>query len=104
MQFGARSRLRVVLALAAACVVHACDKGGGSSESAAKGAPAATAKWARDGSAEKPLMVMLIPADGGTEDGTKSDFLPLFNAVTKTQGLHFDVRVGQSYSAVVEGM
>jgi phosphonate transport system substrate-binding protein len=58
----------------------------------------------RDGTAEKPLMVMLIPADGGTEDGTKSDFLPLFNAVTKTQGLHFDVRVGQSYGAVVEGM
>jgi phosphonate transport system substrate-binding protein len=49
-------------------------------------------------------MVMLIPADGGTEDGTKSDFLPLFNAITKTQGLHFDVRVGQSYGAVVEGM
>lgn len=47
---------------------------------------------------------MLIPADGGTEDGTKGDFLPLFNAIGRTEGLHFDVRVGQSYGAVVEAM
>jgi phosphonate transport system substrate-binding protein len=59
---------------------------------------------ARDGTAERPLLVMLIPADGGTEDGTKKDFLPLFDAVTRTQGVHFDVRVGQSYGAVVEAM
>lgn len=58
----------------------------------------------RDGSAERPLLVMLIPADGGTEDGTKKDFLPLFDAVTRTKGVHFDVRVGQSYGAVVEAM
>jgi phosphonate transport system substrate-binding protein len=64
----------------------------------------ASAKWLRDGSQARPLQVMLIPADGGTEDGTKSDFLPLFNAIAKTQGLHFDVRVGQSYGAVVEAM
>jgi phosphonate transport system substrate-binding protein len=49
-------------------------------------------------------MVMLIPADGGTEDGTKKDFLPLFDAVTRAKGVHFDVRVGQSYAAVVEAM
>lgn len=103
MRFGARSRLRVVLALAAACALHACDKKGGESSTAGGAAPS-TAKWVRDGTTEKPLMVMLIPADGGTEDGTKSDFLPLFNAITKTQGLHFDVHVGQSYGAVVEGM
>jgi phosphonate transport system substrate-binding protein len=64
----------------------------------------ATSTWPRDGSAGKPLAVMLIPADGGTEGGTKADFLPLFDAITKTEGLHFDVRVGQSYGAVVEGM
>ena len=58
----------------------------------------------RDGSEARPLMVMLIPADGGTEDGTKEDFLPLFNAVTRSKGVHFDVRVGQSYGAVVEAM
>lgn len=51
-----------------------------------------------------PLAVMLIPADGGTEEGTKKDFLPLFGAVTKSTGIHFDVRVGQSYGAVVEAM
>ncbi|MGD0675805.1 MAG: phosphate/phosphite/phosphonate ABC transporter substrate-binding protein [Polyangiaceae bacterium] len=58
----------------------------------------------RDGSEARPLMVMLIPADGGTEDGTKKDFLPLFDAVARTRGVHFDVRVGQSYGAVVEAM
>jgi phosphonate transport system substrate-binding protein len=59
---------------------------------------------ARDGTEAQPLMVMLIPADGGTEDGTKRDFLPLFEAITRTQRIHFDVRVGESYSAVVEAM
>jgi phosphonate transport system substrate-binding protein len=57
-----------------------------------------------DGSKARPLRVMLVPADGGTEDGTKADFLPLFNAVSRMIDLHFDVRVGQSYGAVVEGM
>jgi phosphonate transport system substrate-binding protein len=47
---------------------------------------------------------MLIPADGGTEDGTRKDFQPLFDAVSRTKGVHFEVRVGQSYSAVVEAM
>jgi len=57
-----------------------------------------------DGSASQPLRVILIPADGGTEDGTKADFVPLFNAVTRSTGLHFDIRVGQSYGAVIEAM
>jgi phosphonate transport system substrate-binding protein len=56
------------------------------------------------GSAEDPLRVMLIPADGGTEDGTIADFKPLFNAMTKTTGLHFDLKVGQSYGAVISAM
>lgn len=58
----------------------------------------------RTGSAASPLRVLLIPADGGTEDGTKADFLPLFNAITRSSGIHFDVQAGQSYSAVIEGM
>ena len=58
----------------------------------------------RTGEASSPLRVLLIPADGGTEDGTKADFLPLFNAITRTSGIHFDVQTGQSYSAVIEGM
>jgi phosphonate transport system substrate-binding protein len=65
---------------------------------------AATAQSAPDGSKAHPLRVILVPADGGTEDGTKADFLPVFNAVTRQTGLHFDLRVGQSYAAVVEGM
>ena len=40
---------------------------------------------AQEGSAAKPLRVVLIPADGGTEDGTKKDFLPVFNAVSQAR-------------------
>ncbi len=59
----------------------------------------------RDGAAEvPPLHVLLIPADGGTESGTLADYLPLFDAVAKRTGLRFDLKVAQSYGAVVEGM
>ncbi|MFN3607920.1 MAG: phosphate/phosphite/phosphonate ABC transporter substrate-binding protein [Hyphomonas sp.] len=58
----------------------------------------------RDGSAARPLEVILIPADGGTEDGTKADFIPLFNALTAASGLNFRVRVGQSYGAAIEAV
>ena len=64
----------------------------------------AFAETANDGSAAKPLRVVLIPADGGTEDGTKKDFQPVFSAITQATGLNFDIKVGQSYSAVVEAM
>jgi phosphonate transport system substrate-binding protein len=57
-----------------------------------------------DGSKARPLRVMLVPADGGTEDGTKADYVPIFNAVTRMTDLHFDIKVGQSYGAVVEGL
>ena len=56
------------------------------------------------GSKEQPLRVMLVPADGGTEDGTLADFRPLFSALTQSTGLHFDMKVGQSYSAVRSAM
>lgn len=59
---------------------------------------------ARDGSAARPLEVILIPADGGTEDGTRADFLPLFDALTQASGLHFRVRAGQSYGAAIEAV
>jgi phosphonate transport system substrate-binding protein len=65
---------------------------------------AANASNVPDGSKERPLRVMLVPADGGTEDGTKGDFLPIFNAVTRSTGLNFDIKVGQSYSAVMEAI
>ncbi|WP_250890647.1 phosphate/phosphite/phosphonate ABC transporter substrate-binding protein [Sphingobium nicotianae] len=51
-----------------------------------------------------PLKVLLIPADGGTESGTLADYRPLFAAVGKSAGLDFDLKVAQSYGAVVEAM
>lgn len=54
--------------------------------------------------AQRPLNVILIPADGGTEAGTKADYQPLFNAISRTSGLQFQIRVGQSYGAVVEAL
>lgn len=64
----------------------------------------AFAQAQHDGSAGKPLRVILVPADGGTEDGTKKDFQPIFGAIGQATGLNFDIKVGQSYSAVVEAM
>ncbi len=57
-----------------------------------------------DGSPARPLRVTLVPADGGTEDGTKADFAPLFAATTKATGLNFELKVGQTYGAVVEAI
>lgn len=57
-----------------------------------------------DGSATNPYRVMLVPADGGTADGTIADFKPLFNAVTEATGLNFDINAGQSYAAVIEAI
>lgn len=68
------------------------------------GAVGATAQSIPDGSRARPLRVLLVPADGGTEDGTKADYVPVFNAVSRMTDLHFEIRVGQSYGAVVEGM
>jgi len=56
-----------------------------------------------DGST-RALQVILIPADGGTEDGTKADFKPVFDALSQTSKLKFELRVGQSYNAVVEAL
>lgn len=64
----------------------------------------AQAQSVASGSKEQPLRVLLIPADGGTESGTLADFQPVFNAVSRATGLNFDLKVGQSYGAVVEGM
>lgn len=58
---------------------------------------------APQGEAEQ-LDVLLIPADGGTEDGTLADYQPLFQAVGKATDLNFDLKVAQSYGAVVEAM
>lgn len=63
-----------------------------------------SAQAQHDGSSAKPLRVVLVPADGGTEDGTRKDFQPIFSAIGQATGLNFDIKVGQSYSAVVEAM
>ncbi|MCW8988526.1 MAG: phosphate/phosphite/phosphonate ABC transporter substrate-binding protein [Gammaproteobacteria bacterium] len=56
-----------------------------------------------DGSKEHPLRVLMIPADTGTDDITK-DYAPVFEGITKHYGIHFDLKAGSSYAAVVEGM
>jgi phosphonate transport system substrate-binding protein len=58
----------------------------------------------RPAAAAQPLHVLLIPADGGTESGTLADYQPIFNAVSRSTGMTFDLKVAQSYGAVVEGM
>jgi phosphonate transport system substrate-binding protein len=57
-----------------------------------------------DGSKDDPFNVLLVPADGGTEEGTISDFRPIFNAISIATNYSFNIIVGQSYSAVVEGI
>jgi phosphonate transport system substrate-binding protein len=57
-----------------------------------------------DADEAKTLHVLLIPADGGTESGTLADYQPVFDAVGKSAGLHFTLKVAQSYGAVVEAM
>lgn len=54
--------------------------------------------------AGETLRVMLIPSDGGTEDGTRDDWQPLFDALSRHTGFNFEIRVGQSYSSVVEAI
>lgn len=58
----------------------------------------------RPSEAPDSLRVILIPADGGTEDGTKADYQPIFEAVSRMTGLRFGIKVGQSYASVVEAM
>ncbi|AJF07113.1 phosphate/phosphite/phosphonate ABC transporter substrate-binding protein [Geoalkalibacter subterraneus] len=56
-----------------------------------------------DGSKQRPLRVLMVPADTGTNDITQ-DYAPVFNGITKNYGIHFDLKAGNSYAAVVEGM
>jgi phosphonate transport system substrate-binding protein len=57
----------------------------------------------RDGSSAQPLVVMLIPSETGARS-VLDDFGPLFGAITRVDGLHFKLAMGDSYNAVVEGM
>lgn len=66
-------------------------------------APTLYAASLPDGSKENPLRVLMVPADTGTNDIT-SDYAPVFDGITKNYGIHFDIKAGNSYAAVVEGM
>lgn len=57
----------------------------------------------RDGSAERPLVVLLVPAESGRSN-LLDDYRPLMAAITRVHGIHFDMRMASSYSTVVEGM
>jgi phosphonate transport system substrate-binding protein len=56
-----------------------------------------------DGSKDRPLRVLMIPADTGTND-IVADYAPVFNGITEHYGIYFELRAGASYAAVVEGM
>ena len=57
----------------------------------------------RDGSEGKPLVVMLLPSETGSKNAL-DDYTPLFDAITRVNGIHFDLKMGDSYNAVVEGI
>ena len=56
-----------------------------------------------DGSANEPVRVIMVPAEIGSRD-TLSDYRPVFNAITKEYGIHFDLKLGNSYAAAVQGL
>lgn len=56
-----------------------------------------------NGTAAEPLRVMMVPSETGSDDVTQ-DYKPVFNAIAAKYGLHFDIKLGSSYSAVVQGM
>ena len=80
-----RKTVAMALAILALPGLAACSKPAPSSEAAT-------------------LNVLLIPADGGTESGTLADYRPVFQAVGKSAGINFELKVAQSYGAVVEAM
>ncbi len=77
------------------------DTGTGAERSTRAQTPAAPRP---DGSVQRPLRVMLIPAEGTGKDETVADYRPLFDAITEAFDLHFEIRVGTSYEAVVAEM
>jgi len=89
--------LGLALAVIAALWIAGC----GSESNPASGSASNTGSTSAKPS--KVLRVMLIPADTGA-DTTLDDFAPVFNAITRNHGLQFDLKVGTSYAAVVEGM
>jgi len=56
-----------------------------------------------DGSKNDPVRVIMVPAEIGSRD-TLSDYRPVFNAITEKFGVHFDLKLGDSYAAAVQGL
>jgi phosphonate transport system substrate-binding protein len=110
---GHRGRARVygaapVSTLVLALILGGCGKREGEEGPfrPAPGQPPATpdvTESGRDGSREQPLVVMLIPSETGSSS-VLDDYTPLFRAITRIHGIHFDLKMGDSYNAVVEGM
>jgi phosphonate transport system substrate-binding protein len=46
-----------------------------------------------DGTKGDPFNVLLVPADGGTEEGTISDFKPIFNAISLATNYSFNIKL-----------
>lgn len=59
---------------------------------------------AAGGHQEPPLRVVLIPADGGTADGTLADHQPVFAELSRATGLQFSLTATQSYGAAVQAL
>ncbi len=55
------------------------------------------------GGENDPVRVIMVPAEIGSRD-TLSDYRPVFNAITKEYGIHFDLKLGDSYAAAVQGL
>lgn len=53
---------------------------------------------------EPTLRVVLIPADGGTADGTLADYRPVFAELSLATGLQFSLTATQSYAAAVQAL
>lgn len=55
------------------------------------------------GGKNDPVRVIMVPAEIGSRD-TLSDYRPVFNAITEKYGVHFDLKLGDSYAAAVQGL
>ena len=53
---------------------------------------------------EPALRVVLIPADGGTADGTLADHRPVFAELSRATGLQFSLTATQSSGAAVQAL
>ena len=65
--------------------------------------PSVYAQALPDGSRAQPLRVLMAPSEIGSQD-TLSDYRPVFNAITREFEIHFELTLGDSYAAAVQGL